>query len=63
MNSSDVNKSNKISGVGCGVVSCKFHAKDNTCCAGCITVGSTNAVKKGETYCETFEPCTRGTCM
>lgn len=60
MNCSANNNKNKVSGVGCGVVSCKYHSKDNSCCAGHIKVGSVNAIKKGETYCETFEP---GTCM
>lgn len=41
--------------VGCDVTSCIYHSKDNCCCAESINVGSPNAVRKGETYCETFK--------
>lgn len=46
----------KIIGVGCDVVNCKYHVKDNNCCAGSIKVESHNAVHKGETFCGTFSP-------
>ena len=46
----------KLPGVGCEVVTCKYHSKDNCCCAESITVGSPHAVKKGETFCSTFMP-------
>ena len=56
MSCSNGKNNETIRGVGCDVVSCRYHGKDNCCCAGCIQVGSTNAIRKGETYCGTFEP-------
>lgn len=55
---SDIKNSNlseKLSGVGCHVESCKYHGKDNYCHANAISVGSENAIRKAETYCGTFE--------
>lgn len=46
----------KLPGVGCEVVTCKYHSKDNRCYATAIKVESHNAVKKGETFCGTFTP-------
>ncbi len=48
----------KLPGVGCDVVSCKYHSNDNCCCASSIQVESHNAVRKGETFCGTFSPKT-----
>ena len=31
-------KEPRLRGVGCDVITCKFHAKDNSCCADCISV-------------------------
>ena len=50
----------KLSGVACDVVNCKFHGSDNFCHADEIVVESANAVRKGETFCGTFTPNTRG---
>ena len=50
----------KLSGVSCDVVNCKFHGSDNFCHADEIVVESANAVRKGETFCGTFTPNTRG---
>jgi len=43
-------------GIDCDVVSCKYHIGEKCCTAKCISVGSTNALRKGETYCGTFSP-------
>lgn len=46
----------KLCGVGCDVVNCRYHGMDNCCHADCITVESQNALRKAETFCGTFEP-------
>jgi hypothetical protein len=46
----------KLKGVGCGVVNCKFHSSDNYCHADQIKIESQNAMKKAETFCGTFSP-------
>ncbi len=46
----------KLSGVDCDVVNCKYHSVDNCCHARSITVQSPNAVRKAETFCSTFSP-------
>jgi hypothetical protein len=43
-------------GVYCGVISCKYHTKNNLCTAEKINVQSENAVRKAETFCSTFAP-------
>jgi len=48
----------KLPGVGCGVVNCRYHGTDNCCCAEKITVESRNAIRKTETFCGTFTPKT-----
>ncbi len=48
--------SDKLYGVGCDVVSCKYHGCDNYCHANGINVESHNAIRKVETFCGTFEP-------
>lgn len=45
----------KLPGVGCGVVNCKFHGRDNCCHADSIVVESQSALRKAETFCGTFE--------
>ena len=44
----------KLCGVSCDVVNCMYHGTDNHCHAQKITVESTNAVRKAETFCGTF---------
>ncbi len=46
----------KLNGVACDVVNCKFHGTDNYCHADQIVVESSNAVRKAETFCGTFAP-------
>ena len=46
----------KLTGVGCDVVNCKYHGTDNYCHASSIMVESQNAMKKAETFCGTFAP-------
>lgn len=45
-------------GVGCDVLSCKYHTENNVCCAGHIEVESNGACcsSKSETYCSTYKP-------
>lgn len=45
-----------LPGVGCDVVTCKYHATDNTCHAVGINVKSQYAAEKSETFCGTFMP-------
>ncbi len=49
-------KESRLHGVGCDVITCKYHAKDNSCCADCISVKNENAAQKSETFCGTFTP-------
>ena len=44
----------KLNGVFCDVINCRFHGKDNFCHAESIVVESSNAIRKGETFCGTF---------
>ena len=54
---SDVTRTNdKLCGVGCDVVNCKYHSTDNCCHADCIAVQSPSAMRKAETFCGTFTP-------
>ena len=48
------NDTEKLRGVGCGVISCKHHGPDNCCCADSIHVESRDATRKAETFCSTF---------
>jgi hypothetical protein len=52
----DIKNMDVLYGVGCDVVSCKFHGHDNRCFASSINVESPNAQKKNETFCGTFAP-------
>lgn len=45
----------RLPGVGCDVVSCKYHGTDGHCHAESIVVESHSAIRKGETFCGTFE--------
>lgn len=45
----------KLYGVGCDVINCRFHGKDSACHAESIKVKNIDAVKKAETFCGTFE--------
>ncbi len=47
---------NTLNGVGCDVISCRYHGCDNHCHADSINVESLNAIRKVETFCGTFEP-------
>ncbi len=48
---------NEIKGISCQVKNCVHHQNDNSCNAGHITVGNTNATTTTETKCETFKCC------
>jgi hypothetical protein len=52
----DSSKTDVLYGVGCDVVSCKYHGHDNRCYADNIVIESPTAVKRAETYCGTFTP-------
>lgn len=52
----DTKNSDVLYGVGCDVLSCKFHGHDNRCFADSISVESANAQRKQETFCGTFTP-------
>ena len=52
----DSKKSDVLYGVGCDVVSCKYHGHDNRCFADSINVGAPEAMRKTETFCATFSP-------
>jgi hypothetical protein len=55
MDNKDYENGEKLRGVGCDVVSCKYHGCDNCCHASSIVVESQNAIRKAETFCSTFE--------
>ena len=40
--------------IRCECVNCKYHTREDSCRADSITVGSRDAVRCGETCCETF---------
>lgn len=52
----------EIKGISCEVKNCIHHDISNTCNAGHITVGSTDATKTADTKCETFENCGTDCC-
>lgn len=56
MTDNKCSKNDKLKGVGCDVVSCKYHGGDNCCHADKITVESHTAIRKAETFCGTFTP-------
>jgi hypothetical protein len=52
----DFTNNDKLFGVACDVVNCRFHGTDNYCHADEIVVESENALRKAETFCGTFTP-------
>jgi len=52
------NFTDKLQGVTCDVVNCKYHGHDNYCHSERINVQSTSALRKAETFCGTFLPKT-----
>lgn len=46
---------NKINGIICHVETCEYHAKDDHCVAGEISVGGCKACDCTETCCNTFK--------
>ncbi|MDR0862950.1 MAG: DUF1540 domain-containing protein [Oscillospiraceae bacterium] len=49
------NNKDTLYGVGCEVMTCKYHESDNCCCAETITVEAPTASKKTETFCGTYK--------
>ena len=48
-----------VQGVGCNVSSCRYNdSQCKSCTAAHISVQNRNAIKKGETFCDTFTPKT-----
>ena len=45
-----------IKGVMCDVKNCAYHAGQNSCYAGCISVGPREASCSANTNCATFKP-------
>jgi len=46
-----------VKGVGCEVYNCKYNNTQwKSCCAEHINVQNKSAMKKGETFCDTFAP-------
>ena len=48
------NKNSRIPGIHCDCVNCRYHAEDDSCHAKSVSVGSRDAIRCGETRCETF---------
>ena len=51
-----VDMSKHIKGIVCDVKNCAYHAGQNSCCAGCISVGPREASCSANTNCATFKP-------
>ncbi len=45
----------KINGIVCHVQDCEYHAKDNSCEAGCIKVGSICDCHSTDAVCDTYK--------
>ena len=45
-----------IKGINCDVKNCVYHADQNNCYAGCISVGPREADCSAHTNCATFKP-------
>lgn len=45
-----------IKGIMCDVKNCAYHSGKNDCCAGCISVGPSEAKSSSGTVCATFKP-------
>ena len=56
----DARNSDKLRGVDCGVVNCKYHCQDDSCTARSISVENRRAMNKAETFCGTFSPRSEG---
>ncbi len=48
--------SKHIKGIVCDVKNCVYHANNNNCYAGCISVGPREASCSANTNCATFKP-------
>lgn len=46
---------NKINGIVCHVEDCTYHAKDNSCVAGCIKVGTCKDCNGTDAACDTYK--------
>lgn len=53
---SKCDKTKPIKGIVCDVKNCTYHNGVSECCAGCISVGPSNADSSSETVCATFKP-------
>ncbi len=56
----DARNSDKLRGVDCGVVNCKYHCQDDSCTARSISVENRRAMNKAETFCGTFSTRSEG---
>lgn len=52
----------EIRGISCDAKNCIHHDMSNTCTAGHIKVGTTDAKSEKDTKCETFECCDSCSC-
>ena len=52
----DLKTGDALYGVSCDAVHCRYHGHDNRCLAENIMVESPNAIKRAETFCNTFSP-------
>ncbi len=50
-----MNEKDKINGIICHVETCEYHAKDDRCVAGEISVGGCRACDCTDTCCNTFK--------
>ena len=55
-NDSKCDSSKHIKGIVCDVKNCVYHAGQNNCYAGCISVGPREADCSANTNCATFKP-------
>ena len=54
--SGNCDSAKSIKGVVCDVKNCAYHAGENSCCAGTISVGPREASCSANTSCATFKP-------
>lgn len=54
-NITSAHNGDKLPGVGCDVINCRYHGADNHCHADSIVVESHAAIRKAETFCGTFQ--------
>jgi hypothetical protein len=50
----DETRNGYLQGVNCGVKTCSFHGKNNSCRAQQITISNEQARNKSETLCSTY---------